>query len=264
MSPSGPGALRAPKPPPLVLAPGPPPRRTPPMPPPPPPPQVAANGGASSAGRRTRASRGRVVRVMNGSPRLVVMKAPAAVNPLASIAERRAAARRRWQWVLCPGGQVQDAGPPPRPGQLVHSSCAAYAQLIRQQAGSGRLTLHHSCAHMCQSLQVAATADDRPRASHRRRGTVFEAWETHLILARCRTPLLAACVALAATAAGPSAATAARAPDWPAVARQLQQARVIPGSALEKLILANQDAALLRPGEAADASGLPLWLRVWW
>ena len=85
-----------------------------------------------------------------------------------------------------------------------------------------------------------------------------------MILARCRTALLAACVALAAMAATAAAASAARAPDWPAVARQLQQARVIPGSALEKLVLANQDAALLRPGEAADGSGLPLWLRVWW
>ncbi|HVT16013.1 MAG TPA: sialidase family protein [Thermoanaerobaculia bacterium] len=40
--------------------------------------------------------------------------------------------------------------------------------------------------------------------------------------------------------------------------------RVIPGSALERLIRANQDYALLRPEELHDDLGLPPWLRVLW
>jgi hypothetical protein len=51
---------------------------------------------------------------------------------------------------------------------------------------------------------------------------------------------------------------------WPAAAEQLARDRVVPGSALEKLILANQDFSLLRPGEAADGNPIPPWLRVLW
>lgn len=44
---------------------------------------------------------------------------------------------------------------------------------------------------------------------------------------------------------------------------QLRDARVVHGSELEKLILANQDTKLLRPGESNDDGiDLPLWLRV--
>jgi hypothetical protein len=52
---------------------------------------------------------------------------------------------------------------------------------------------------------------------------------------------------------------------WPSVEKQLARDHVIPGSALEKLIRANQDASVLAPWEADDDEiGLPLWLRVLW
>jgi len=52
-------------------------------------------------------------------------------------------------------------------------------------------------------------------------------------------------------------------PRWPPVEEQLRAATVIHGSALEQLVLANQDTSLLRPGEAEDDGiDLPLWLRV--
>lgn len=53
-------------------------------------------------------------------------------------------------------------------------------------------------------------------------------------------------------------------PVWPSVEQQLAQANVVPGSALEQLIRDNQDFHLLRPEEANDTIGLPLWLRVYW
>jgi hypothetical protein len=45
---------------------------------------------------------------------------------------------------------------------------------------------------------------------------------------------------------------------------QLRTDRVVPGSALERLIEDNQDFAMLRPEEAKDHIRVPLWLRVWW
>jgi hypothetical protein len=71
---------------------------------------------------------------------------------------------------------------------------------------------------------------------------------------------LSAVLALAA-AAVPGAALQ---PAWPTLARQLQLDRVVPGSALHKLIVENQDFGALRPGEAGDSLGIPPWLRVWW
>jgi hypothetical protein len=53
-------------------------------------------------------------------------------------------------------------------------------------------------------------------------------------------------------------------PAWPSVEVQLAQDQVRPGSALERLIRENQDFYLLRPEEASDRVGLPLWLRVYW
>jgi hypothetical protein len=53
-------------------------------------------------------------------------------------------------------------------------------------------------------------------------------------------------------------------PAWPSVEAQLEQDRVPPGSALERLIRENQDFHLLRPEEARDQIRLPLWLRVQW
>ena len=53
-------------------------------------------------------------------------------------------------------------------------------------------------------------------------------------------------------------------PRWPSAEEQLDQAQVPPGSALERLIRENQDFHLLRPEEATDRIGLPLWLRVYW
>jgi hypothetical protein len=42
------------------------------------------------------------------------------------------------------------------------------------------------------------------------------------------------------------------APHWPTLEEQLKVSKVIPGSALEKLIRANQDFEMLRPEEAYD------------
>jgi len=53
-------------------------------------------------------------------------------------------------------------------------------------------------------------------------------------------------------------------PKWPSIEEQLHAAKVTKGSALEKLIKDNQDFHLLRPEEAHDKVGLPLWLRVHW
>lgn len=53
-------------------------------------------------------------------------------------------------------------------------------------------------------------------------------------------------------------------PAWPSVEEQLAEAKVIHGSALEKLIRENQDVSLLRPEEAHDKRHLPPWLRIYW
>ncbi|MFL6193522.1 MAG: hypothetical protein ACJ75H_05085, partial [Thermoanaerobaculia bacterium] len=59
--------------------------------------------------------------------------------------------------------------------------------------------------------------------------------------------------------AGPLAAAPNR-PAWPSLKSQLE--RVPAGSPLAKLIEANQEFQLLRPEEANDDIGVPLWLRV--
>lgn len=53
-------------------------------------------------------------------------------------------------------------------------------------------------------------------------------------------------------------------PEWPSLEQQLRDAKVISGSALEQLILDNQDFEMLRPEEANDDLGFPPWLRVYW
>jgi hypothetical protein len=53
-------------------------------------------------------------------------------------------------------------------------------------------------------------------------------------------------------------------PRWPTLEEQLRASKVIPGSALEKLIRENQNFDLLRPAEANDKLRLPPWLRVYW
>ena len=53
-------------------------------------------------------------------------------------------------------------------------------------------------------------------------------------------------------------------PHWPRVEEQLRAAKIVPGSALEKLIRDNQDFRVLRPEEAHDQLELPPWLRVYW
>ena len=63
------------------------------------------------------------------------------------------------------------------------------------------------------------------------------------------------------TAAG---ASAARPDGWPTLGEQLAQAHVPAGSALAKLIRANQDFSLLRPDEAYDKIRVPAWLRIAW
>ncbi len=49
---------------------------------------------------------------------------------------------------------------------------------------------------------------------------------------------------------------------WPSLSEQLAHDRVLPGSALERLIAKNQDFGLLRPEETRDSLRIPLWLRV--
>lgn len=53
-------------------------------------------------------------------------------------------------------------------------------------------------------------------------------------------------------------------PAWPSVESQLADAQIPATSPLEQLIRENQDFHLLRPDEANDRIGLPLWLRVYW
>jgi Fibronectin type III domain len=68
---------------------------------------------------------------------------------------------------------------------------------------------------------------------------------------------------------GAAAVAAAQAPDspapsWPTLKVQLTKDHVSKGSALEALILKNQDFTMLSSKEANDKIGIPLWLRVNW
>jgi hypothetical protein len=58
--------------------------------------------------------------------------------------------------------------------------------------------------------------------------------------------------------------TRSAAPRWPSAEEQLRVLKVQRGSALEKLILDNQDFNILLPSEANDGLPFPPWLRVWW
>jgi hypothetical protein len=53
-------------------------------------------------------------------------------------------------------------------------------------------------------------------------------------------------------------------PKPPTLKHQIESAEAPKGSALEKLIRANQDFDLLHPDEFEDAYPVPLWLRVAW
>lgn len=78
-----------------------------------------------------------------------------------------------------------------------------------------------------------------------------------------RTRLLILIALLLSLLAGIASAAPSR--RWPTVEQQLARAHVVPGSALEKLIRANQDTTVLAPWENDDDEiGLPLWLRVLW
>ena len=59
-----------------------------------------------------------------------------------------------------------------------------------------------------------------------------------------------------------SGALAASRMEWPTVQEQLVKDHVTPGSALEGLILDNQDFSMLNPREFNDHRRIPLWLRV--
>jgi hypothetical protein len=61
-----------------------------------------------------------------------------------------------------------------------------------------------------------------------------------------------------------STAFAASEARWPSLDKQLRQSRIQSGTALEKLVLANQEFKMLRPEEANDKIPVPLWLRVYW
>src|SRR5689334_13296800 len=75
---------------------------------------------------------------------------------------------------------------------------------------------------------------------------------------------LSLAVAILAVALAGAAFAAPRQHAWPTADQQLKAGRVQPGSALEKLILNNQDFQMLRAEEAHDNIQAPLWLRVWW
>lgn len=51
--------------------------------------------------------------------------------------------------------------------------------------------------------------------------------------------------------------------NWPSLEEQLSGLQVKRGSTLETLIKNNQDFQMLRPEEANDDLGFPLWLRVY-
>jgi hypothetical protein len=53
-------------------------------------------------------------------------------------------------------------------------------------------------------------------------------------------------------------------PGWPGVEEQLAAAKVVHGSALEKLIRDNQQLEMLRPEETNDKVRLPPWIRIYW
>ena len=61
-----------------------------------------------------------------------------------------------------------------------------------------------------------------------------------------------------------TALAAGRTPAWPTVQEQLEKNRIKPGSALERLILDNQEFDLLNAKEFKDRIRIPLWLRVQW
>jgi len=69
---------------------------------------------------------------------------------------------------------------------------------------------------------------------------------------------------LSALSIGGLKAVGGTTPIWPAVDHQLARDHVQPGTALEKLVRANQDFSILRAEEANDKLLIPLWLRVQW
>ena len=71
-----------------------------------------------------------------------------------------------------------------------------------------------------------------------------------------------ACILIAGLLAVPAMAQDEKAATFPTLRQQLQQDRVKTGSALENLILANQDFQLLNEREAKDNIRVPAWLRV--
>jgi uncharacterized membrane protein len=92
---------------------------------------------------------------------------------------------------------------------------------------------------------------ERSAGSSRVRGLV------HAPLVAIVVAGLALCALCSGTAAG-----AAQLGRWPSMQEQLAASHVIPGSALERLILENQDFSLLRSEEATDSLRIPPWLRV--
>ncbi len=100
-----------------------------------------------------------------------------------------------------------------------------------------------------------------------RRGPVYLMWLLAIV-----GPIAGAAVAQPAPSARPTQPTVARPQgaavavhrSWPTLEAQLAQAEVRPGSALDRLIRANQDFRLLRRAEANDRIPVPAWLRVYW
>jgi len=62
----------------------------------------------------------------------------------------------------------------------------------------------------------------------------------------------------------PQAASTGGRPGFPSLEEQLLAANVKTGSALDKLIRANQQLDMLRQEEATDRVGLPPWIRIYW
>ncbi len=73
---------------------------------------------------------------------------------------------------------------------------------------------------------------------------------------------LAAALAVGLALLTGAAGNATQLGSWPSVQEQLTEHHVMIGSALERLVLANQDFGMLRSEEANDRLGIPPWLRV--
>src|SRR6202035_860712 len=169
------------------------------------------------------------------------------------------------------------AAPPPR----VSRSSATAGHPVRRRQRQAPRGARQAGANGRQDVRQAAEQTTHPSRSRRTKpssggflvsptllGVGGDTTERSAGSSRVRglahAPLVAIVIAGLALCAlgGGSAAGAAQLGRWPSVQEQLVDSHVIPGSALERLILENQDFSLLRAEEANDSLRIPPWLRV--